>query len=187
MDLFGKVAVASTFSPRFVADARGGEGHRHAAGPPAGDHPRRAGYAGEPGAFSEAFAEMQFSGPVHWRQAAQPSDAIIQVVRESRIGLLVAGAMERSDSQGRFFLGKVSRILVREAPCSLLLLANPASEPAPFRKLAVIVDYTDASRQALKAALELAALTNAEARPRAARIHRFRPISGQAPGIRHRG
>ncbi len=69
--------------------------------------------------------------------------------------------MER-DSEGRFFLGKVSRALVREAPCSLLLFANPAREPAPLRKLAVIVDFTPASRHALQAALELAARTGAE-------------------------
>lgn len=163
MDLFGKVAVASTFSPRFapmLAKAR--------AIATLLDRPLKIIHAGQDTPeneerFAEVFAKMQFSGPVHWRQAAQPSDAIIQVVRENRIGLLVVGAMERSDSQGRFFLGKVSRILVREAPCSLLLVANPASEAAPFRQLAVVVDYSDASRQALKAALKLAALTNAEA------------------------
>jgi len=113
--------------------------------------------------FSKAFAEMAFTGPIHWRQAERPSAAIIQAVQECGIGLLVAGAMERGDSQGRLFLGKVSRLLVREAPCSLLLLASPGSEPAPFRKIAVIVDYSDASRHALQATLELAARSNAEA------------------------
>ena len=111
--------------------------------------------------FTEAFAEMQVSGTIHWRQAPQPSAAIIDAVRDAGIDLLLAGAMER-DSQGRYFLGKVARVLVQDAPCSLLLFAEPSREPAPFRKLAVIVDYTPASRHALRATLELAALSGAE-------------------------
>jgi nucleotide-binding universal stress UspA family protein len=161
MDLFGKVAVASTFSPRFLpmlaeAKALSALLERpveiiHAGPDTQQDHER----------FSHAFAEMDFSGPIHWREAAQPSDAIVEAVREAGIGLLLAGAMER-DGQGRFFLGKVARALVQDAPCSLLLFANPAREPAPFRNLAVIVDYTSASRDALRATLDLAARTKAE-------------------------
>jgi len=161
MDLFGKVAVASTFSPRFIpmlAEAKAIASLL--------ERPLEIIHAGADTAenqerFSQAFAEMSFSGPVHWRQAEQPSAAIIQAVREVGIGLLVAGAMER-DSEGRFFLGKVSRSLVREAPCSLLLFANPSREPTSFRKLAVIVDFTDASRHALKATLDLAGRCKAE-------------------------
>jgi len=69
--------------------------------------------------------------------------------------------MER-DIEGRFFLGKVSRALVREAPCSLLLFTNPSRDPIPLRKLAVIVDFTDASRDALRATLSLATRSQAE-------------------------
>ena len=111
--------------------------------------------------FVQAFAEMEVSGPIHWRQAPQPSAAIIQAVRDAGIGLLLAGAMER-DSQGRYFLGKVARSLVRDAPCSLLLFANPSREPVPFRNLAVIVDFTDASRHALRATLDLATRARSE-------------------------
>jgi nucleotide-binding universal stress UspA family protein len=161
MDHFGKVAVASTFSPRFLpllAEAKAIAALL--------DRPLEVIHAGADTAenqerFSEAFAEMKFSGPIHWRQAALPSAAIIEAVRDAGIGLLVAGAMER-DIEGRFFLGKVSRALVREAPCSLLLFANPLREPAPFRKLAIIVDFTDASRHAFRAALDLAARCKAE-------------------------
>lgn len=155
MDIIGKVAVASTFSPRFLpllAEAQAFAALLR--------RPLEVIHAGTDSAenqarFSEAFAEMGFSGPVHWREAAQPSTAIIQVVREAGIGMLIAGAMDR-DSEGRFFLGKVARVLVREAPCSLLLYTTPARKPAPLQKLAVIVDYTDASRHALRAAMDLA-------------------------------
>jgi nucleotide-binding universal stress UspA family protein len=161
MDFFGKVAVASTFSPRFLpmlAEARAVAALLERpleiihSGPETPEDQER---------FSEAFAEMRFSGPIHWRQAGQPSDAIIQAVRDAGIGLLLAGAMER-DSQGRYFLGKVARALLLEAPCSLLLFANPGRDPAPFRILAVVVDYTPASREALLATLDLAARTQAE-------------------------
>jgi nucleotide-binding universal stress UspA family protein len=161
MDLFGKVAVASTFSPRFLpmlAEAKAVAALLerpleiiHAGPDTAGNQER----------FSQAFAEMGFSARVHWREASQPSTAIIQAVREAGIGLLLAGAMER-DSKGRYFLGKVARALVQDAPCSLLLFANPSRDPARFRKLAVVVDYTAASRQALLATLDLAARAQAE-------------------------
>jgi len=162
MDIFGKVAVASTFSPRFLpllAEAKAIAALLDRplevihAGPDTAENEER---------FSQAFAEMEFSGPVHWRQAEQPSAAIMQAVEDAGIGLLVAGAMERN-SEGRFFLGKVSRVLIRQAPCSLLLFANPSRTPPPLRKLAVIVDYTDASRHALRATLELAKRSHAEA------------------------
>ncbi len=111
--------------------------------------------------FASAFGELGITGPIHWRQAEQPSDAIIQAVKENGVDLLLAGAMER-DSHGRYFLGKVSRALIQHAPCSLLLFANPSREPAPYRKLAVVVDYTAASREALRATLELAARANVD-------------------------
>ncbi len=161
MDQFGKVAVASTFSPRFLpilSEARAIAALL--------DRPLEVIHAGadtpeNQDRFSQAFAELQFSGPIHWRQAAQPSAAIIQAAHDAGIGLLVAGAMER-DIEGRFFLGKVSRVLVREAPCSLLLFVSPNREPTPLRKLAVIVDLTDSSRDALRATLDLAARSNSE-------------------------
>ena len=153
--------MASTFSPRFLpllAEARAFAALL--------ERPLEIIHAGLDTAenqerFDEAFAEMHFSGPVHWRHAEQPSDAIMQGVRDAEIGLLIAGAKEK-DSEGRYFLGKVSRALIREAPCSLLLYANPSTEPTPFRTFAVVVDYTEASRLALRATLALATRAKAE-------------------------
>ena len=160
MDQFGKVAVASTFSPRFLPMLAEAKAIAELL-----DRPLEVIHAGEDTAesqdrFSEAFAQMQFTGPIHWRQAPLPSDAIVQAVRDAGIGLLIAGAMER-DSEGRYFLGKVARALVLEAPCSLLLFANPSLDPLPFRNLAVIVDYSETSRHALNAALDIATRTQA--------------------------
>jgi nucleotide-binding universal stress UspA family protein len=161
MKLFGKVAVASTFSPRFLPMLAEAKAFAALLGQPfeiihAGDETSE-----DRERFASAFAEMEIASPIHWRQAEQPSDAIVQAVRETGTDLLLAGAMER-DSQGRYFLGKVARALIQTAPCSLLLFASPVREPAPFRTFAVIVDYTPASRQALSATLELATRAKAE-------------------------
>lgn len=162
MDLFGKVAVASTFSPRFLPMMAQAKAVATLLDRPLEIIHAGAGTEENQQRFAEAFGEMGFSGPIHWRQAPMPSAAIIGAVKEEGIELLIAGAMER-ESEGRYFLGKVSRVLMREAPCSLLLFANPAPEPAPLRNVAVIVDYTEASRHALRAALELAERSKAEA------------------------
>jgi nucleotide-binding universal stress UspA family protein len=162
MKLFGKIAVASTFSPRFLPMLAEAKAFATLLG-----QPFELIHAGEESAedrerFEQAFAELEFTGAIHWRQAAQPSEAILQAVADSGIDLLLAGAMER-DREGRYFLGKVARALVRNAPCSLLLFANPSRQTAQFRTLSVIVDYTPASRLALQVALDLAALAHAEA------------------------
>jgi len=162
MDIFGKVAVASTFSPRFLPMLAEAKAVAALLGQPLEIIHGGVGTADNQDRFSQAFSALGMSGPVHWREDANASAAIIQAVRDARIGLLLAGAMEK-DSQGRYFLGKVARVLIREAPCSLLLFTHPSREPAPYRKLAVIVDYTPASRRALQATLELAARTKAEA------------------------
>jgi nucleotide-binding universal stress UspA family protein len=161
MDIFGKVAVASTFSPRFLPMLAEAHAVATLLGKPLEVIHGGIGTRENQDRFSEAFSALKFSARVHWSEADLPSSAIIQAVRSAGIGLLLAGAMER-DNQGRYFLGKVARVLIREAPCSLLLFANPVREPVPFRNLAVIVDYTAASRAALRAALDLAARSKAE-------------------------
>jgi nucleotide-binding universal stress UspA family protein len=161
MDIFGKVAVASTFSPRFLPMLAEAKAVASLLERPVEVIHAGIGTRDNQDRFSEAFTALKFSAPIHWSEAALPSAAIIQAVRNAEIGLLLAGAMER-DNQGRFFLGKVARALIREAPCSLLLFANPARDPVPFRNLAVIVDFTPASRHALRATLELAARSKAE-------------------------
>jgi nucleotide-binding universal stress UspA family protein len=161
MDIFGKVAVASTFSPRFLPLLDEAITFARLL-----DRPLEVIHAGTASPeneerFSAAFSELGFSGPIHWREASELSDAIIQAVCDSGIGLLLAGAMER-DKQGRYFLGGVARALVLDAPCSLLLFANPTRPPAPFRNLAVVVDFSPASRHALAATLALAIRAKAE-------------------------
>jgi len=161
MNIFGKIAVASTFSPRFLPMLAEAKAFAALLG-----QPFEIIHAGEECAedrdrFDSAIAELDIGASIHWRKAALPSEAIIEAVKETGIDLLLAGAMEK-DTEGRHFLGKVARTLIHKAPCSLLLFANPSREPAPIRTLAVIVDYSPASRNAMRATLELAALARVE-------------------------
>jgi nucleotide-binding universal stress UspA family protein len=97
---------------------------------------------------------------VHWADG-EPANAIIQLAKEHRVDLLVAGALERAI--GPHFLGDVARELLHHLPCSLLLFTQPKEEPQPFRKIVVMTDYTGEAREALRVALHLAECEKVEA------------------------
>jgi nucleotide-binding universal stress UspA family protein len=75
--------------------------------------------------------------------------------------LLMAGALEKERAL-RYYLGSVAHNLVREAPCSLLLLTDPSPEPAPFRRVVVVTDYSESAAVAFAKALRFAAAEEAE-------------------------
>ena len=71
MKLFGKVAVASTFSPRFLPMLAEAKAFATLLGEPfeiihAGDET-----AEDRDRFASAFAEMEIASPIHWRQALE--------------------------------------------------------------------------------------------------------------------
>lgn len=98
---------------------------------------------------------------IHWASGA-PAEAIQRVVEQQQIDLLMAGALERERPM-RYYLGSVAHNLVREAPCSLLLLTEPSRTPAPFRRLVVVTDYSESALVAFVKALRFAAQEEAEA------------------------
>lgn len=114
-------------------------------------------------AFKETLTAVDLSAdtPIFWSKGAAPSDGLLRAIRDHDIDLLIAGALEK-ERDLHYYLGSVARKLVREAPCSLLLLTNPAEEPEPFRKLVVVTDYSESSSIALSSALRLAAREHAE-------------------------
>lgn len=159
---YRKIAVASTFSPRFVqvlAEAKrirdrfgselqiiyaGGRGHE----------------AREK--FAAAFAQLGLAPEttVHYGEG-DPAEVILRVAAEAAIDLIMAGALER-EVVLRPFLGNVARRLVRDAGRSVMLFTKPEELPKPFRRIVMMAHYTDAGRAALKKVLHLAAAEKCE-------------------------
>lgn len=154
---YRRVAVASTFSPRFeqvlaeakrVRDRLGTELNLIYVGQRDDNTVAR---------FREALAGMGLpaDSPIHYQQGS-PADAILEAVCENGIDLLVAGALEK-EVVLRPFLGNVARRLVREAPCSVMLFTKPAREPQPLRRIVFFVpDYSPHAECALHQTLHLA-------------------------------
>ncbi len=158
MDLpYQRIAVASTFSPRFeqvlaeakrVRDRLGSELNLI--------------YVGERDAqtderFAVALAELGLpkDSLIHYQQGS-PADAILSVIEAQGVELIVAGALEK-EAIIRQFLGNVARRLVREAHCSVMLFTKPEREPKPLRTIVFYVpEYSDHARAALERALQLA-------------------------------
>lgn len=160
--LYKTIAVASTFSPRFLqvlSEAkriRGGFG---------GD--LNLIYVGERNAetdrkFAEVLRQLDLpsDSTVHYAQG-DPADGILNVVREKGMDMIIAGALEKEVVRHPF-LGNVARRLVREASCSVMLFTNPATEPTPLQRMVFVADQSDHTREALKKTIALAAAENTE-------------------------
>jgi hypothetical protein len=135
---FQRIALASTFSPRFLpllAEAR-----RFAASFGTDFSIIHAGAREEKSEqlFRNAFHDFKFevAPPVIWAEGAHPEEAITSAVREMRADLLILGALEK-EMAGRQFVGNVARALMRTAPCSLLFLTKPRLEKTPIRTVVI--------------------------------------------------
>jgi nucleotide-binding universal stress UspA family protein len=153
---YKKIALAATFSPRFLpllAEARRivqklecGFSVIHV-GPETPENREK---------FEAAFNDLAISPrpQILWSEG-EPSDAIIQTVKAQKIDLLIAGALE-NETPGRHYLGNVARLLLRNAPCSLLLFTSPSLDPQPFRQIVAITDFSPLSEVALDQAYFMA-------------------------------
>jgi len=157
------IAVASTFSPRFVQVLSEAKRMRERFG-----SELRAIYVGECSEetvqkFRDAFAELKLPGDsrVHYQQGEDPAVGILQAIQSHQIDMIVAGALEK-EVVLRPFLGNVARRLVREAKCSVMLFTTPEAEPKPLRRIVFMADYSDHAQDAFKAALALAEAENCE-------------------------
>lgn len=94
-----------------------------------------------------------------WREG-DVEDSILEFCSTEKIDLLVAGALIKENFL-KYYIGSIARTLMREAPCSVLLLTQPSVERAPFKKICVSVDFTSLSELAAKKAYEISQLINA--------------------------
>lgn len=159
---YRSIAVAATFSPRFMqvlAEARRIRDRFEAT--------LSFIYVGKRDAattrkFSEALKKLQLpaDSAIHYEEG-DPAAAILSAARKHQLELIVAGALEK-EAAHRQFLGNVARRLVREATCSVMLFIKPELEPKPIRHLVFMAEYSDHAQQAFRRALQLAERENCE-------------------------
>lgn len=160
--LYRAIAVASTFSPRFLqvlSEARRMRDRFEAR--------LSAIYVGERDAvtvkkFADAFRQLELpnDSAIHYEQG-EPAAAILRAASTNGIDLLVAGALEKEVIL-RPFLGDVARRLVRDAQCSVMLFTQPETEPKPLRRIVFMADYSERGQRALRRTLHLAGRESCE-------------------------
>ena len=91
------------------------------------------------------------------RQGRDPASAILGKVKDLKVDLLIAGALEQ-ESVIRFYMGSVARKLMRRSPCSVLFFTRPSEQPAGFRNVYVFVEFTTAGEKTVRVAQQLALL-----------------------------
>jgi len=153
---YKKIAVASTFSPRFeqVLSEAGRIRQRFGADLSLiyiGDRSEETAKK-----FQNILGRLQLpsDSPVHYGQG-DPAEGILRAITDNNVDLIVAGALEK-ESALHPFLGNVARRLLREAKCSVLLFTHPELKPKPLKKIVFVANYSDHAQRAFRQALKLA-------------------------------
>jgi nucleotide-binding universal stress UspA family protein len=159
---YKKIAVASTFSPRFEQVLSEAKRIRDRF-----ESSLSLIYIGEENdetakKFQDILGRLQLptDSPVYYG-AGDPADGILREIAENDVDLIVAGALEKETALHPF-LGNVARRLLREAKCSVLLFTRPEIEPKPLRRIVFVVNYSDHAQEAFKQTLKLAEAESSE-------------------------
>src|SRR3954452_12194451 len=154
-DAYKSIAVASTFSPRFLHVLSEANRIRGRFGSELSLI-----YVGErdeqtAAKFSDVLTQlgMPADSVVHYAKG-DPASGILQTVQDKKIDMIVAGALEK-EVVLHPFLGNVARRLVREACCSVMLFTHPKKNPKPLRRIVFIGDCSVDGLRALKVTLQL--------------------------------
>ena len=153
---YRSIAVASTFSPRFVQVLAEAKRIRNRF-----DANLSLIYVGQCNEettkkFGGALTQLALPADtkIHY-QEGEPATAILRAAADNHIDLIVAGALEKQVIL-RPFLGNVARRLVRDADCSVMLFIHPDHEPKRMKKLVFVADYSEQGERAFRMALHLA-------------------------------
>src|SRR5436853_5028324 len=126
------IAVASTFSPRFVQVLSEAKRIRDRF-----SSDLRLIYVGEcneetTAKFQEVLTRLSLptESTIYYEQG-DPAESILRALAKNKIDMIVAGALEKEVVLHQF-LGNVARRLVREANCSVMLFTRPETEPKPL-------------------------------------------------------
>lgn len=72
---------------------------------------------------------------IYWIKG-DPVKTLLKACHEQGVDLLLLGALKR-ENMLKFYLGSIARKLTRKAPCSVLLMLNPAVERHPCKHIVV--------------------------------------------------
>ena len=113
-----------------------------------------------------SIAEQSFD--VH-AESGDPSKVILRACRDRRIDLLIAGALQK-ENLVKYYLGTVGRNILRNAPCSVLMLTHPRIEDHAFGHIVALAEDTPHIKETLRAACSIATAS------RSAWLHILREI-----------
>lgn len=99
---------------------------------------------------------------------------LITYTRQMSIGLLILGALEKEDLV-KYYVGSIARTIMRDAPCSLLILTPEMLENPKYDIMAVNVDYSPEGTNVIRYAYNLSKILDTK------EIILIREIS--APGL----
>jgi nucleotide-binding universal stress UspA family protein len=154
--IYRSIAVASTFSPRFLQVLTEAKRIRDRF-----DATLSLIYVGQcdegtTKKFDAAIAQLALPADSKiLYQEGEPAAAILRAAAENKIDLIVAGALEKEVIL-RPFLGNVARRLVRDADCSVMLFIHPEHEPKRMKKMVFVADYSAHGERAFRMVLHLA-------------------------------
>ncbi len=156
------IAVASTFSPRFLQVLSEAKRIRDRF-----SSELRLIYVGQQSdetttKFRQVLGQLSLplESTIHYAQG-DPAEGILHALAQNKIDMIVAGALEKEVALHQF-LGNVARRLVREASCSVMLFTRPEAEPKPLRRIVFTAGYSDHDREALKKTFQLALAESCE-------------------------
>lgn len=88
--------------------------------------------------LAEAMAGTGLDGlktQTFWEEG-DPAKKIIKLCKEQQVELLLAGAL-RKENLFTYYTGSVARSILRKAPCSVLVLVEPGSQPSGFERIVI--------------------------------------------------
>jgi len=159
---YKRIAVASTFSPRFeevlseagrIRDRFGSDLSLIYIGERSEETAKK---------FENILGRLNLpvDSLVHYGKG-DPAEGILRAIADNDVDLIVAGALEK-ESALHPFLGNVARRLLREATCSVLLFTHPDLAPKPLRRIVFVANYSEHAQQAFRQTLRLAEAEKSE-------------------------
>ena len=94
-----------------------------------------------------------------WR-LGEPASTIIDICKEEKVDLLIAGAL-RHENLLKYYVGSIALKILRQAPCSLLILIEPSVKLIRYNDIAIEAEDLSPHSSVLDIGIQLATSKNA--------------------------